>query len=134
MFATCQVFELLPGIESQEAWQEAALLCHCAHDRIVPLYGVALTVRKPTGLTQLHWELALMTLAGSTCKVVLAYMTWRSRPWMHAGPAADADDEAHARRQLASSDAKPRVTPAAVLGKAVRCDPPACGVASLHAA
>jgi hypothetical protein len=50
MCAPCQVFELLPGIESQEAWHEAALLCHCAHDRVVPLYGIALTVRGPRPL------------------------------------------------------------------------------------
>ncbi|PSC75307.1 Serine threonine-kinase CTR1 [Micractinium conductrix] len=37
-----KVFELLPGMDSRAAWHEAALLRECIHDRIVPLYGVAI--------------------------------------------------------------------------------------------
>jgi hypothetical protein len=39
-----QVIELLPGMDSDIAWREAALLRDCSHERIVPLYGVALKV------------------------------------------------------------------------------------------
>ena len=41
-----QVFELLPGMDSRAAWHEAALLRECIHDRIVPLYGVAIKARR----------------------------------------------------------------------------------------
>lgn len=39
-----QVIELAPGMSSQLFWQEAQLLRHCNHDRIVPLYGVGIQV------------------------------------------------------------------------------------------
>ena len=37
-----QVFELQAGLDSRRAWREAQLLRRCAHERLVPLYGVAL--------------------------------------------------------------------------------------------
>lgn len=37
-----KVTELLSGVESQSIWRETALLRRCIHERIVPLYGVAL--------------------------------------------------------------------------------------------
>lgn len=39
-----QVFELAPGAASQRMWQEVALLRDCLHERLVPLYGVAVSV------------------------------------------------------------------------------------------
>lgn len=42
---TLQAIELAPGMSSQLFWQEAQLLRHCIHDRIVPLYGVGIQVR-----------------------------------------------------------------------------------------
>lgn len=42
-----QVIELAPGMSSQLFWQEAHLLRHCNHDRIVPLYGVGIQASAP---------------------------------------------------------------------------------------
>ena len=41
-----KVTELLSGVESQSIWRETALLRRCIHERIVPLYGVALKVHE----------------------------------------------------------------------------------------
>jgi hypothetical protein len=38
------VYELLPGVDSRAAWQEARLLRNCTHPRIVPLLGIAIRV------------------------------------------------------------------------------------------
>ena len=51
------MFELLPGADLQAVWDEAALLRQCAHERIVPLFGVAVQVGgllKPAGQVQCH--------------------------------------------------------------------------------
>lgn len=40
-----QVYEILPEMDSGVVWREAALLRRCVHPHIVPLLGVALTVR-----------------------------------------------------------------------------------------
>ena len=42
--ALLQVFELQPGMDSGVIWQEVCLLRRCAHERIVPLRGVAVKV------------------------------------------------------------------------------------------
>jgi hypothetical protein len=39
-----QVCELLPGTDSRAIWREVSILRSCAHERIVPLFGVALKV------------------------------------------------------------------------------------------
>lgn len=37
-----QVFQLGNGTDSHAVWREVALLRRCVHERILPLYGVAL--------------------------------------------------------------------------------------------
>ncbi len=39
-----QVIELDPGVDSRAVWHEARLMRRCVHDRIVPLYGIAIKV------------------------------------------------------------------------------------------
>jgi hypothetical protein len=41
-----QVFELSAAIDSTLVWQEVCLLAQCRHERIVPLLGVAIEVRR----------------------------------------------------------------------------------------
>jgi hypothetical protein len=54
--APLQVIKLLPGMDSHTVGREAALLRDCTHERIVPLYGVALKVGAAacTAFTSLH--------------------------------------------------------------------------------
>lgn len=42
-----QVFELHPGMHSHAVWQEASLMRHCSHPRVLSLLGIALKVSQP---------------------------------------------------------------------------------------
>ena len=59
-----QVYELGPGARSQRMWHEAALLRSCAHPRLVPLYGAAVSVRGCcAGCRPIHAVLPLLAYA-----------------------------------------------------------------------
>ena len=43
-FSPLQVLEVAPGANSAVFWQEVSIMQRCLHERITPIYGVALTV------------------------------------------------------------------------------------------
>ena len=55
MQVAVKVFEIDPGIDSGRIWREAAMLRDCVHERIVPLYGIALRVRRGCGVWRRAW-------------------------------------------------------------------------------
>lgn len=107
---TLQVIELLPGMDSHTAWREAALLRDCTHERIVPLYGVALKVwtcnRRPpppfaTVAARLAWRFTAPKPGFCIPDGALHQPTPLPGPFdLPAGPTAAAGNESDARRHL----------------------------------
>ena len=64
-----QVFELSAAIDSTLVWQEVCLLAQCRHERIVPLLGVAIEVRRCCWLL-LAWPLCHLHVALAAAAVV----------------------------------------------------------------
>ena len=84
-----QAVELAPGVASGAFWREARVLRQCAHERIVPLYGVAIRVRMGR-----H----------AACALLCCFMTMWNQSNVDcsaaAGTAADAGDRVYARRDV----------------------------------
>lgn len=63
-----QVFELADGVASRRMWQEVTLLRDCVHERLVPLYGVAMSVRNQLAVrhaSQCRGLLGTFAMSGS---------------------------------------------------------------------